>query len=204
MTNRVDKAREELRKRRRREAAERNGKAPKPPARQFANFEARGEDKKPVGLAAEEIAKRLHVLAGAWPKRVGQPPQLFVPTPDCQPEWLTSADELFAWIGRLAAAGPDNAVRWMDGGADKVSRSQFAAHLRQTADHFDSIEPAPHHPSMPGCYYLHPEVRGGDGRALDELLGRFSPANDSIDYDLIKAMFLTLFWGGAPASGPPS
>jgi hypothetical protein len=48
---------------------------------------------------------------------------------------------------------------------------------------------------------MHPAPAGGDGRALAELLGRFTPAGPT-DAALLKAFFLSLLWGGTPGSRP--
>jgi hypothetical protein len=48
---------------------------------------------------------------------------------------------------------------------------------------------------------MHPPLQGGDGKALNWLLGRFCPAT-LIDFDLIKAFFLSLLWGGTPGARP--
>ena len=154
-----------------------------------------------VGLSAGRLAERLLDLTGGWPKRVGRVgPRLFAPDGDGRPLWLETADALFAWIGRQLPAGADNGVRWC-GGEDKVTQSQFHAALRQTVAEFDAIESAPHHPPFPHCYYMHPAVEGGDGSALRALLARFQPAT-AVDADLIKALFLTLLWGGPAGQRP--
>src|SRR5262249_22096062 len=49
--------------------------------------------------------------------------------------------------------------------------------------------------------YMHPELKGGDGKALTDFLSRFAPATD-IDRDLLLTMVLTPFWGGEPGQRP--
>ena len=44
---------------------------------------------------------------------------------------------------------------------------------------------------------MHPEPKGGDGKAIAELMSLFKPATP-IDYDLLLSYFLTLVWGGEP------
>src|SRR5262249_1067430 len=41
----------------------------------------------------------------------------------------------------------------------------------------------------------------GDGAALDKFVGMFNPATDA-DQVLLKAMFVTLLWGGPPGRRP--
>jgi hypothetical protein len=91
-------------------------------------------------------------------------------------------------------------VRWA-GGEDKVGPARFFAHLAQTAERFESVEPLPHWPRLPGAYYLHRDPAGGDGKALAELCSRFRPASAQ-DADLLHALFLTLFWGGGLGKRP--
>jgi hypothetical protein len=54
---------------------------------------------------------------------------------------------------------------------------------------------------MKGHYYLHPEPSGGHGKALESLLARYNPATE-VDRDLLRAFFLSLFWGGEPGHRP--
>jgi hypothetical protein len=146
-------------------------------AEEFSNYEMRGEgdDAKKVGLSAAELDRRLAGLTAGWPKRAGG--RLFAPDAGHKALWLESADALFAWIGRQLPHAAENGVRWV-GGEDKVTQAQFHAHLRQAAEAFESVESAPHEPPVAGNFYLHPPVKGGDGKALQALLGRFSPATD--------------------------
>ncbi|HVS37407.1 MAG TPA: hypothetical protein VMS17_17730 [Gemmataceae bacterium] len=167
----------------------------------FANYRVEkidDQDAVKIGLSVPCIAQRLAELTKGWPKRVER--QLFVPGDDYRPLRLESPDALFAWIGMQLGADADNGIWWARG-EDKVTQAQLHAHLRQSAQCFDAIEAAPHHPALPRTYYLHPEIRGGDGRALAQLQARFRPASD-VDADLIKAVFLTLFWGGPPGQRP--
>src|SRR5262249_26103158 len=98
------------------------------------------------------------------------------------------------------AGEPANPVAWK-GGENMLTPARFLAYLQQTAEAYDSIEPAPHEPALPGAFYLHPPLEGGDGRALKELCARFCPASDA-DADLIEAMLMTPFWGGLPGQRP--
>ena len=70
------------------------------------------------------------------------------------------------------------------------------------AECYSHVESFPHEPKIPGYYYAcgFPE-QATDGSALDRLLDQFSPETD-IDRDLIMAMIVTLFWGGAGGTRP--
>src|SRR5262249_34718634 len=78
--------------------------------------------------------------------------------------WLDGTEELFAWVGGQLP-GEGNAVRWA-AGADKVTKAEFAAFLRQTAERFDSIEPLPHHPPLGGAHYPPRPPPAATGNAL--------------------------------------
>jgi hypothetical protein len=141
-----------------------------------------------------EIGADLHRRTGGWPRRVGD--QLFVRNGDAV-EWLKSTPAVFAWIGESIT--PGHAVDWAQG-ESCVNKDEFAAHLRRTAEAFDGIEHAPHEPPMPGVYYCHPPVCG-NGEALAGLLQRFKPATPE-DAVLLKALFLSLCWGGPCGQRP--
>jgi hypothetical protein len=91
-------------------------------------------------------------------------------------------------------------VEWAEG-TDKVPRPEFAAYLSQAAECFDSVEMFPHFPKLPRTFYMHPEPRGTGGQAFLELVNRFKPRT-LIDRELVKAFFLSLFWGGRPGARP--
>jgi hypothetical protein len=146
-----------------------------------------------VGLTVSEIHEQLSELLGTWPKRVGK--LLFVADGN-EVRWLENTTQTFAWIGAQLV----EPVRWAVG-VDKVSRDVFDAHLRFEAESFAAVEPLPHHPPLPGHYYTNPPLQGGDGKALAALLRRFQPASE-IDRSLIRAAFLTPFWGGMPGARP--
>lgn len=127
-----------------------------------------------------------------WPRRVGD--LLFDAGADLEPVWLPTVEALFAWLGRFVP------VRWasLD---DAPTKAEFAAYLRMSVRSYEAVEALPHYPPLPRHYYAHPEPAGGDGEALDELVERFCPATPT-DAALIRAAFLTPFWGGEPGSRP--
>jgi hypothetical protein len=170
----------------------------------FRNFyieqDGEGETIK-IGLSSDTIAQRLLRLTGGWPKRVG--PLLFVPDGD-SPRYLEKTPDLFGFIAgalpRNKQSPRANPIHWA-GGEDKLTPAVFDSYLRQTAENYESVNPFPHEPPLPRHYYLHPQPRGGDGRALAEMMSRFNPASD-IDRQLLLTFFLTLFWGGQPGQRP--
>jgi hypothetical protein len=168
----------------------------------FRNFyEVIRKGKKPLrfGFPVQRIEARLRHIGGGWPRRVGN--LLFAEAPNCRPLWLERPPQFFAWVSRLLPGDvAQNPLAWADG-SDMVSEGRFHAYLAQTAVDYDAIELFPHHPLLPRTYYMHPQPVGGDGAALRELLGIFTPAT-LVDFDLLKAFFLSLFWGGAPGARP--
>jgi hypothetical protein len=145
-------------------------------------------------LDQPDILKRLHEVTGGAIRRVGS--ALFAHEGgDAEVVPITSADQLFAYIGQVAH------IHWADG-AGLVTRRQLYEAARQTVQRYDSIEKYPHYPPVEGIYYAcqWPRWRGS-GAALEGLLDLFSPATE-MDRELIRSYVLTLFWGGPPGERP--
>jgi hypothetical protein len=151
-----------------------------------------------VGLPIGALFVGLQQLTGGWPKRAND--LLFVEGPEHKPIWLTSPAELFAWIGGRLPMQFRNKLEWASGD-DKVCESHFHAFVRQKAERFAAVEEMPHWPPLPEHFYIHPPLRGGDGRALRGLVECFSPATD-VDSDLILSAALTPFAGIEPGQRP--
>jgi len=156
-----------------------------------------GPDGKPrpvrQALTVTQIADWLYRLTDGWPRRTGK--LLFAPD-GYEVLRLETPEALLAWVGgRLAQP-----IRW-SGGEDTVSARTFFTYLQQTAENYEAVEPLPHHPPLPGHYYLHPAPAGGDGTALAGLLDRLQPATPA-DRALVHAAFLTVLWGGKPGTRP--
>ncbi len=167
----------------------------------FRNFVQAKIGKKYVrrGLAVQQIEARLRKISGGWPRRIND--LLFAEAPGPRPLWLERPPQLFAWIaGHLPGDGLRNQLVWAEA-ADMISQGGFHAYLCQTAEEYDAIELYPHSPLLPRTYYMHSTPTGGDGKALQQLIGRYSPATE-VDRDLIRAFFLTLLWGGPPGARP--
>lgn len=154
---------------------------------------------KPVrrGLHPRAVLDCLADLTDGWPRRVVD--ILFAPADGHRPVWLLSAESLFAWSASKID-GPACPIHWANGNG-MTSKAEFFAFVRQQVTEYAALELAPHSPAMPNTYYLHPDVQGGDGKALGKLLDRFSPATP-VDRELILALLMSLAWGGPGGSRP--
>jgi hypothetical protein len=144
-----------------------------------------------IPLRIDRLAADLNMLVGNWPKRVDD--TLFYEAGDHSPVYLGSPSRLFAWIDRAAQ------VDWGKG-RRFITQERFFEHLRMTVEAFDGIETTPHWPPLPRTFYMHrplPEPTG----TLEQFLGFFCPDSDE-DRELIRAMILTLFWGGPSGARP--
>jgi hypothetical protein len=167
------------------------------PSATFSNFRWKrkdgGEDAVKEPLRVEDLARSLEAICPGWPKRVDD--RLFWETPRHEPLYLDSSARLFAWIDARAQ------VDWTKGVGKFIPQERFYEHLRMTAEPFGSIEVLPHHPPMPGAYYMLPQLPPA-GRRLRRFLGFFCPETPE-DAELILAMILTPLWGG-PAGRRPA
>lgn len=170
--------------------------------------------RKHLSLPLPVIRSRLHQITGGWPKRIGD--ALFIVnrqgglhTIPERDDWrvITRSDELFAFVYELAE--PDWASR-RDGVTDSTtgdprtppSKGEFHRNLvANTTPVYQQIECFPHHPPMPGTYYLPFNPPRSDGSALMELLSHLN-AESEMDRALMRAAILTLFWGGACGKRP--
>jgi hypothetical protein len=143
------------------------------------------------GLVSD-IIRRIRGVTEDWPRNVAG--TLFVDSSaggihyfDKQP-----VEGLFGWLG---AQYP---VDWSKSGPTK---GEVFAELRRTATQYAGIELLPHEPLLAGTYYRGKVPEPGDGKYLKWLVDRFCPET-TIDRDLIKAAFITPFWGGPPGKRP--
>lgn len=153
-----------------------------------------GDDGKPVFFprTLPTIIDEIRRLMGDWPRRVGE--ALFVPNAIGQVDWLGSVAATFGYLQSRSQ------VFWRSG-SGFVTKEETVAELRRTTTQHVAVEVLPHEPSLPGHFYCCGEVSPGDGRHLQALLDRFTPATD-VDRDLMQAAIMTLFWGGAGGTRP--
>lgn len=107
---------------------------------------------------------------------------------------MDSQTALFAWLKEHFQ------VEWRPG-SGMVSQKEFFQSLLMHAEGYDAVENFPHFPPLQKVFYTHADLPSRDGGKLKELLARFRPATPE-DAELIKAFFLTLFWGGPAGSRP--
>ncbi|HYT90505.1 MAG TPA: hypothetical protein VEL76_17495 [Gemmataceae bacterium] len=81
-----------------------------------------------------------------------------------------------------------------------MTKEEFFKRLRQR-DQWEWATPHPHFPPIPSVLYLAKTPKAENNGKLDELVGRFRPKTAK-DKELIKALVLTLFWGGPPGKRP--
>ncbi|QDU46604.1 hypothetical protein Mal52_51260 [Symmachiella dynata] len=141
-----------------------------------------------------EILNTIKAATGDWPRRVG--PALFVHEHDSQIDWLDNPASLFGWVGSATGMPPS-----FSRGDRLHTKNEVFSELRRTATDYEGIETLPHEPRVDGHYYACKFPQPGDGKALNTLLDRFSPATD-IDRDLILALFASIIWGGPGGARP--
>ena len=160
----------------------------------LANFEIEETDSGPRrrGLLLSDIRSDLYTITGGWPKRAGR--DLFVQGNNDRPNYLDSPTRLFAWVLEHAH------VDWHRG-SDCISQEQFFASLQATAEEYESIEILPHFPHRPAVWYMYPDLPATNGSHMEQLIDFFTPSTP-VDRELIKALALTLVWGGEPGHRP--
>ncbi len=151
-------------------------------------------EERPVAYPAPitEIMNKIRGFTGDWPRRVGD--RLFAEEGG-RITWLADTDATFGYFHDVIGK-----VTWAEG-PSHVRRRELFSRLTQTGTAYKAIEECPHFPPMPGHYYSHPEIKLGNGEALEDLLAFYCPATP-IDRDLILGSVATLFWGGACGARP--
>ncbi|QGJ68816.1 Hypothetical protein PBC10988_4790 [Planctomycetales bacterium 10988] len=158
----------------------------------FTNFDEIGENRHKVPLLFDVILTFLLTLTLNWPK--GYQGKLFVRGSAGKPRYLDSPIKLFAWFDEQFH------VDWAKG-QGFIPESRFYESLLNHVEEYEAIERFPHFPPLAGVYYMTDELPQSDGSALEKLIDFFSP-NTPEDRQLIKALILTLLWGGPSGSRP--
>ncbi len=143
-----------------------------------------------VPLGIDQICDSLMELTGGWPKCISG---VLCYVEEAEVRTLEKTADLFAWIGGHVQ------VEWRRG-ARAVNMDQFFSRLHQRA-RYDWAEAHPHFPPVPDVYYMTEAPQPQHNGKLDELLDCFRPKTPQ-DRELIRALVLTLFWGGPPGKRP--
>jgi 5S rRNA maturation endonuclease (ribonuclease M5) len=161
------------------------------PAASLSNAERK--DERLTHRPLSEILRELFGLTGDWPRRVG--PMLFVHAGQENVDYLRTPAGLFGWLKSVI---PD--VRWY-ACPGCTTKDELFHELLRTAMSYLSIQRFPHEPKIDGYYYTKRLLKRGDGKTLDALVDRFSPATTE-DRWLIKAAIVTPTWGGPFGARP--
>lgn len=143
-----------------------------------------------VPLGIDETADSLAQLTGGWPKCISG---VLCYVEGGEFRVLEDASALFAWVASKAP------VEWKRG-SRAVTKEEFFKRLHQRK-RYEWATPHPHFPKVKGVYYLGKRTQAENTGKLDELLDRFCPKTWK-DRELIRALVLTLFWGGPPGKRP--
>jgi Toprim domain len=154
---------------------------------------AKQENERLTHRPLSEILSELFELTGNWPRRVG--PMLFVHAGQGNVDYLRTPAGLFGWLKSVI---PD--VRWY-ACPGCTTKEELFNELQRTAPSYVSIQRFPHEPKIENYYYTQRVLKRGDGKTLDALVDRFSPATPE-DRSLIKAAIVTPTWGGPFGARP--
>lgn len=172
--------------------------APQSPVDIFSNYrleEIENSKPKRVGLMSKEIFTRLQAITGGNLRSLNNK-ALFVAEGDDKVRLIVNHEQFFAWLDGVCK------VDWASG-ADKVSEKRFFLYCLQECQAFESVELFPHFPDLDGAFYHHPELSEEESEPtkLDQLLAMLSPYSCD-DEALIKALIVTVLWGGDAGSRP--
>lgn len=150
--------------------------------------------------AIEAIGDEMFTASGDWPRMCGG--QLFALTQAGHTRWIDSCTSFFAWVQETLTA------LW-GRGLGVVTKEEYYEHVRARAMHYSTMEFFPHWPKIDAvdtqgvraCFYPKDWGDNGDGQALDTFCSFFRPATDA-DRAMIRALVLTLCWGGPPGARP--
>lgn len=151
-----------------------------------------------VGRPVPDIVHEIIERSGGWPKLAGG--ELFVETAPGEVRGLRNQTDVFGWMHSTFAGAAEAGVDWQH--RVGPSRSDLFVELKASplVDHYQTVELFPHEPRIPDVFYSHPRPIK-TGTAMDRLLSFFNPATQE-DECLLRAMFLTLVWGGPPGQRP--
>jgi hypothetical protein len=144
-----------------------------------------------VAIPAKNILEEIVKHTQGFPKTINS--KLVVKSKQNELRYLGNKTEFFGWLFELFN------VVWSRGTG--IQKDEFFAFAVANADYFEASSVLPHFPPLQEVLYVHQTVSSGDGNKLNELVNRFQPATHE-DHQLIKALVLTMFWGGGPGHRP--
>lgn len=156
----------------------------------LVNYEYDGKNR--VGIDPIKIIEHLLQATESWPRVVAC--ELYVPIGNNSLRPLVKPEELFAWLGLRFQ------VDWWQG-TGAITKAEFFAALRMQCVSYQGHEIYPHHPPVDGILYSSFELNHANGLKLREFVDFFSPSTAE-DRQLIIALILTVFWGGAGGQRP--
>ncbi len=176
-------------------AAGRKDEKNKPGVKNYEEFE-RSTTKGPVtirrGLQAPLIHSQLKAEIGDWPRRIGG--RLFCLGPDNEILWVDRPADLFGLV-----SGSNIDIGWARVDS-AISKDEFMSYLRAAVTCYAGASALPHFPPRPDYFYSGKPLPADNG-AFGRLLDFFNPASVH-DGALLKAAFMTLFWGGPSGARP--
>lgn len=148
-----------------------------------------------IALRRAEIYRQMLKIVGDWPKRINETVYIIENEEirECK-----KPGRLMSWI-----EGHNVKIDWKPRIANAVSQTDFFDHVHLKCKNYRGIETLPHYPKVEDVFYHHlvSLPKTGFHGALDELLSRFNPATAQ-DKAYLKALFLTVLWGGPGGSRP--
>lgn len=160
-------------------------------AKSITNYIGFGQDVFPKNV--RQIWGELQKHTQGWPKICGG--KLFYLTPENELRFIENSAQFYGYLSSLSIA-----AHFKERVEGLVKKQEFYEAARVFAEHYDDISYLPHLPEMPRVFYK-PCAFEKNSSGLDELLSYFCPASED-DRILLKAMFMTPFWGGGAGARP--
>lgn len=142
----------------------------------------------------DEMRCHLKGLIGDWPRIVDG--ELFCVDGE-RLVWITKPTDMFGYCYSQGIEKDWNSktnFNW-------VKDTDLLATLKNSQRRYDAVMDYPTFPAFKNTYYLKSLDYEKDSRHLSRLVSKFNPATP-VDRSLIKAMFMTVFWGGQPGTRP--
>lgn len=153
-----------------------------------------GKVERKLGLSLTEMSNKIKEHCNGWPKKIGD--DVCFLNKKNEIDVINNTDAFLAYIGRQF----NLTINWGHGEGLHTKVELFQAFKTDQKD-YDSYEELPHYPPIEGVYYLKKYEPVANPELFDKFISFFNPATE-LDKTLIKAMVLTLFWGGSGGQRP--